>query len=164
MYQWRPLEILFIYLGNKEIDCIFKTCHISLFHFPQNSIYLIILSCSIQIMHFFINHVLKFKYSAQSFEGEIPAFKIFHSFGHIASLKGTLSCSGAVPGNPGKFQTGYIPNRNLKCYNTLQTSWVFKCLCHVYYYYCSETFHLRHTKSSTLACCLECSRDLFSWK
>ena len=59
-----PLKILFIYSGNKEIYCIFKTNCMSsvllstefcLFHnfmflFPNNT--------------FFVNHVLKFKYQA----------------------------------------------------------------------------------------------------
>jgi len=34
----------------------------SLFYFPHNAIYFIILSLSVQISYVFINHVLKFKY------------------------------------------------------------------------------------------------------
>jgi hypothetical protein len=42
-----PLEINFIYLGNKEIYCIFKTCHIISVHFPHNCVYFKILSFSV---------------------------------------------------------------------------------------------------------------------
>jgi hypothetical protein len=56
-----PPKINFMYSGNKEIYSIFKTCCIICF--PQNAIYFIILSFSVQIIiMFFINHVLKFKY------------------------------------------------------------------------------------------------------
>jgi hypothetical protein len=37
-----PLEIHFIYLGKKEIYCIFKTCCIISVLFPQNDVYFII--------------------------------------------------------------------------------------------------------------------------
>jgi len=58
-----PLEIHFIYLDKKEIYCIFETCCMFVFYFPQNSVYLIILSFSAQIiLMLFTSHMLKFKY------------------------------------------------------------------------------------------------------
>jgi hypothetical protein len=53
-----------MYLGNKEICCIGKGMLLfCLFYFPQNTVYFIILSSSVEIiLRFFINHVLKFKY------------------------------------------------------------------------------------------------------
>ena len=61
-YVWKqPLEINFIYLGNKEIYCIFKKCCI-MFYFSQNVGYFVVLSFSVQIILLFINHMLKFKY------------------------------------------------------------------------------------------------------
>jgi hypothetical protein len=60
-----PLEIRFIYLGNKEIYWIFKTCYIIS----------VLFSTKFHLLHnftffssnntFFINHVLKFKYLPQ---------------------------------------------------------------------------------------------------
>ena len=61
MHEKTHLEINFIYLGNKKIYCTLKHAD-NLYYFPQNSVYFIILSFSVQILHFFINQVLKFKY------------------------------------------------------------------------------------------------------
>jgi hypothetical protein len=55
-----PLEMFFMYLGNKEIYWIFQTCCIvSVLFFTK--FYFIILYFFMQ-MNFFINHALKFKY------------------------------------------------------------------------------------------------------
>jgi hypothetical protein len=46
------IGIYFIYLGNKEIYCIFKTCCIMAFVLPQNAIYFINLSPHVQMICF----------------------------------------------------------------------------------------------------------------
>ena len=56
-----PPEINFIYLSNKEICCIFKTCYIFAIYFPQNAIHFIILSFSVQIICFSQTNLLKRK-------------------------------------------------------------------------------------------------------
>ena len=59
-----PFEIHFMYLGNKEVHCICKTCCITSGFFPQQStIYFIILSFFVHtIFMLFIKHILNFKY------------------------------------------------------------------------------------------------------
>ena len=65
--EWVVVEY-FIHLGKKEIDCIFRTCCIIPLTIPQNAVYFIISSFSVQIIvTFIINHAIKFKYQ-QSFK------------------------------------------------------------------------------------------------
>jgi hypothetical protein len=54
-----PLEINFIYLGNKEIYRSFKICCIISFYFPQNAGFFFFKK---KILESFINRALKFKY------------------------------------------------------------------------------------------------------
>jgi hypothetical protein len=57
------LEIQYVFLGNKEICCTFKTCIIICFLFFKKFCYFIMISFPIQIiLTFFINHTVKFKY------------------------------------------------------------------------------------------------------
>jgi len=58
----RTLEMHFIYLGKKEIYCIFKTCCLlsNLFSTKPYLFHALIIFCSRNT--FFIRHVLKFKY------------------------------------------------------------------------------------------------------
>jgi len=57
-----PQDILFVYLGNKEIYCIFNTCCL-ISYFQQNALDFIILCFSSNIACV-LHHVLKFKYSS----------------------------------------------------------------------------------------------------
>jgi hypothetical protein len=66
LHVWKhikmPLEVYFIFLGNKDICCIFKTCCIIYVLFSEKC-YLFrnfFFLCSSNA--FYINHVLKFKY------------------------------------------------------------------------------------------------------
>jgi len=57
------LEIAFIYLGNKDVQCISKTCCIICVFFSKSAIYFMFLSfCNQIILLFFIYHLLQFKY------------------------------------------------------------------------------------------------------
>jgi hypothetical protein len=62
-----PLQVHFIYFGNKEIYQIFKKCCIIcvLFSTKCHSFHYFLFFCSTNAM-FFINHVLKFKYHPNS--------------------------------------------------------------------------------------------------
>jgi hypothetical protein len=58
-----PVEIYFIYLGNKEIYCIFKTsCIMSVLFSTKCHLFLQFYLYVFNIMHFFLNHALNFKY------------------------------------------------------------------------------------------------------
>jgi hypothetical protein len=57
-----PLLIYFIYLGSKDIYSIFTMC-CTIFYFPQNAVYFIILSFLVQtVVMFFVSQMVKFKY------------------------------------------------------------------------------------------------------
>jgi hypothetical protein len=70
-YRKKSLEIHFIYLGNKEIYCIFKTCCIIsvLFSTKCRLCHNFIFFCSNNM--FFINHVLKFQYLPLQDRGKV---------------------------------------------------------------------------------------------
>lgn len=64
------LEIYFVHLGSKEINSISRHAAQSLFYFPPNAIYYVILSFHVRtVFMFFINHVLKLKYPPLMAEG-----------------------------------------------------------------------------------------------
>ena len=48
-----PLEINFIYLTNKQIYCLLRDAKQSLFYFPQNVAYFMMLFSSVQIISAF---------------------------------------------------------------------------------------------------------------
>jgi hypothetical protein len=57
-----PLQVHFIYSGNKEICGIFKKCCVTSVFPPQNAVYFIILSFLCSRNTFYINHALNCKY------------------------------------------------------------------------------------------------------
>jgi len=71
-----PLEIHFIYLGNKENYCIFKTGGIIsvLFSTKYNLFHNFIFLCSNNIL--FLKHEPKFKYQPSHVNGKTPPFAI----------------------------------------------------------------------------------------
>jgi len=53
-FKKTPLEIHFIYLANNQMYCLLRHAKQSLFYFPQNAVYFMMLSSSVQIRFAFL--------------------------------------------------------------------------------------------------------------
>lgn len=97
MHSMKIKKNNFIYLDNKKIYCIFKSCFIISVLFPIKPIHLMILSFSFQIIPvFFINHSLQFKYpqSTIKIDDDLRSLQRIHMMASGNKIHWKCSCHG----------------------------------------------------------------------